>query len=208
MRRAYSRTRDLSPELWRGKAMRVHTSSGEKNEMQKQLTAWSSADNVAPVRRHPFPFASLILAALAGCAFAETPASPRLEQLRALLAKDPQNPMTLQDRGHAYALLGMKAEALADLQKAASLAPTDDKVLNRIGWSYFNLKEYTRALEAWLESARLSGYQRYYDYYAVALGYWGVGDGLKATAFYNTAVEQDETFGEWKTLVERTETWT
>jgi tetratricopeptide (TPR) repeat protein len=148
------------------------------------------------------------LLALEICAFAEPATSPRLEQLRALLAKDPQNAMALQDRGHAYALLGMKAEALADLQKAAALAPADDKVLNRIGWSYFNLKEYTRALDTWLESARLSGYERYYDYYAVALGYWGVGDGLKATAFYNTAVEQDETFGEWKTLVERTETWT
>jgi tetratricopeptide (TPR) repeat protein len=161
------------------------------------------------VPRHPFPLAPIIiLFALATFASAEPPTSPRLDQINALLAKDPENAMTLQDRGHAYALLGLKTEALADLRKAAALAPTDDKVLNRIAWSYFNLREYARALEAWLESARLSGYQRYYDYYAVALGYWGVGDGMKATAFYNTAVEQDETFGEWKTLVERTESWT
>ena len=69
------------------------------------------------------------------------------------------------------------------------------------------LEEYRRALDAWLESARLSGYERYYDYYAVALGYWGVGDRVKAAAFYNTAAEQDEAFAEWKTLVTRTESW-
>jgi hypothetical protein len=40
------------------------------------------------------------------CALAEPATSPRLEQLRTLLAKDPQTRWTLQDRGHAYALLG------------------------------------------------------------------------------------------------------
>lgn len=138
----------------------------------------------------------------------ETPATPRIAQLDAAVAKEPGNALLLQDRGHALALLGMKDAALADLQRAAALAPDNDKVLNRIAWSYFNLKEYRRALDAWLESARLSGYERYYDYYAVALGYWGVGEPAKAAAFYNTAVEQDETFGEWKTLLTRTESWT
>ena len=135
-------------------------------------------------------------------------ATPRIGQINAAVEKDPANPLALQDRGHAYALLGMKESALADLQRAAGIAPANDKVLNRIAWSYFNLKEYRRALDAWLESARLSGYERYYDFYAVALGYWGTGDASKAAAFYNTAVEQDETFGDWKTLVTRTESWT
>ena len=134
--------------------------------------------------------------------------TPRIAQLNDAVEKDPKNPQVLQDRGHAFALLGMKDAALADLQRAAKLAPENDKVLNRIAWSYFNLKENRRALDAWLESARLSGYERYYDFYAVALGYWGVGDRVKAVAFYNTAVEQDEAFGEWKALVARTETWT
>jgi tetratricopeptide (TPR) repeat protein len=134
--------------------------------------------------------------------------TPRLAQLTEAVEKNPTNALALQDRGHAFALLGMKEAALADLQRAVVLAPGNDKVLNRVAWSYFNLEEYRRALDAWLESARLSGYERYYDYYTVALGYWGVGDRVKATAFYNTAVEQDETFGEWKTLVTRTETWT
>ena len=138
----------------------------------------------------------------------EAPATPRIAQLNAAVEREPANPLALQDRGHAYALLGMKAAALADLHRAAALAPENDKVLNRIAWSYFNLKEYRRALEAWLESARLSGYTKYYDFYAVALGYWGVGERAKAAAFYNTAVEMEETFGEWKTLVPRTESWT
>ena len=138
----------------------------------------------------------------------ELPATPRIAQLNAVVEKGPNNAVALQDRGHAFALLGMTDAALADLQRAATLAPQNDKVLNRIAWSYFNLNEHRRALDAWLESARLSGYDRYYDYYAVALGYWGVGERAKAAAFYNTAVEQDETFGEWKTLVTRTEAWT
>ena len=148
------------------------------------------------------------MAASAAPLIGEPLASPRIAQLNDAVEKDPTNPLALQDRGHAFALLGMKEAALADLQRAAGLAPGNDKVLNRIAWSYFNLKEHRRALEAWLEAARLSGYERYYDYYAVALGYWGVGDRVKAVAFYNTAVEQDETFGEWKTLVTRTESWT
>ena len=138
----------------------------------------------------------------------EAPATPRIAQLNAAVEREPANPLARQDRGHAYALLGMKDAALADLQRAAALAPQDDKVLNRIAWSYFNLKENRRALDAWLESARLSGYTKYYDFYAVALGYWGVGERTKAAAFYNTAVEMEETFGEWKTLVTRTESWT
>ena len=135
-------------------------------------------------------------------------ATPRIAQLNEGVEKKPGDALALQDRGHAFALLGMKEAALGDLQRAVALAPGNDKVLNRVAWSYFNLQEYRRALEAWLESARLSGYERYYDYYAVALGYWGVGDRVKAVAFYHTAAEQDETFAEWKTLVTRTESWT
>ena len=153
----------------------------------------------------------IVLGGASACAaplVGEAPATPRIAQLNAAVEREPANPLALQDRGHAYALLGMKDAALADLQRAAALAPQDDKVLNRMAWSYFNLKEYRRALDAWLESARLSGYTKYYDFYAVALGYWGVGERAKAAAFYNTAVEMDETFGEWKTLVTRTESWT
>ena len=138
----------------------------------------------------------------------DLPATPRIAQLSAVLEKEPANPVALQDRGHAFALLGMKDAALTDLQRAATLAPQNDKVLNRIAWSFFNLNEHRRALDAWLESARISGYERYYDYYAVALGFWGVGERAKAAAFYNTAVEQDEAFGDWKTLLTRTESWT
>jgi tetratricopeptide (TPR) repeat protein len=134
--------------------------------------------------------------------------SPRLAQLNALLEKNPQDAAALGDRGHTYALLGMKEPALADLQRAAKLVPNDNPALQRIAWSYFNLQEYQRALDTWLQAAAVSHYERYSDYYSVALGYWGVGDSLKATAFYDTTVTQDETFGEWKTLVVRTETWT
>jgi len=156
-------------------------------------------------------FTAIALRSSLGCAaplIGEPLPTPRLAQLNAAVEKDPGNPVTLQDRGHAFALLGMKEAALADLQRAASLAPENDKVQNRIAWSYFNLNEHRRALDSWLEAARLSGYERYYDYYVVALGYWGVGDRVKACAFYHTAAEQDEAFAEWKTLVLRTESWT
>ena len=137
-------------------------------------------------------------------AFAEPATTPRLAQLNAIVEKEPGNAAALQDRAYARALLGLKVEALSDLEKAVSLAPQNDKVLNRVAWAYINLGEHRRALDAWLESARISDYARYYDYYSVAIGYWGVGEGAKAAAFYNTAVEQDETFGEWKSLIERT----
>ena len=158
-----------------------------------------------------YVLAPLLLCSLPGLAaplVGEPAPTPRIAQLNSEIEKAPGKAQLLQDRGHAFALLGMKEAALADLQRAAALAPGNDKVLNRIAWSYFNLKEYRHALDAWLESARLSGYERYYDYYAVALGYWGVGEPAKAAAFYNTAVGQDETFGEWKTLLTRTESWT
>ena len=155
-------------------------------------------------------FSSIVLASSGWAAplIGEPLATPRLAQLNEAVEKNPGNPLALQDRGHAFALLGMKDAALADLQRAAALAPGNDKVLNRIAWSYFNLQEHHRALDAWLEAARLSGYDRYYDYYAVALGYWGVGDRVKAVAFYNTAADQDEAFADWKALVVRTESWT
>src|SRR5687768_15016152 len=73
--------------------------------------------------------------------------TPRLKEIAAKLNERPDDPELLHQRGHVHALLGLKPQALADLSRAVELAPADYMLLQGVGWSYFNLREFQRALD-------------------------------------------------------------
>lgn len=79
---------------------------------------------------------------------------------------------------------------------------------NGAGWSYFNMGDYDDALREWKTAAEMSQNRAHYDYYSLALGYWGVGDMKGALENYQLAVEREPRFGEAKSLNERTIEWT
>ena len=104
-------------------------------------------------------------------------------------------------------MLGRKAEARADLQKAVALKD-NGPMHNRVGWAYFNLGDYADAAREFETAAKLSNLKAHYDYYSLVLGYWGTGNTRQALENYQLAVERDPRFGEYKTLNERTSEWT
>lgn len=134
--------------------------------------------------------------------------TPRLQEIAAKLSERPDDPELLHQRGHAYALLGLKKQALADLTRAAELAPAEYTLLQSIGWSYFNLREYQRAMEIWWKAAELNQFGRSSDAYTVALGCWGVGDRRTAAYYYQLAVQEEAVFAKLPSMIERTRAWT
>jgi tetratricopeptide (TPR) repeat protein len=137
-----------------------------------------------------------------------SPDTPRIAELTTMIQQQPANSSAWEERGHAYALLGQRDRALADLNKAVSLAPNDDRLLRHTGWTLFNLREFKSALQFWLRAAQISGGQNGPDNYTVALGYWGMQDLTRAAAYYNRAVAVEKSFGRWKTLEQRVDFWT
>ena len=152
-----------------------------------------------------------ILALLAACAH-QNPAptsfaTPKLDILNQQIAHNDSDAQAFSNRGYVLALLGQKAEARADLQKALTLK-NNGPMQNRVGWAYFNLGDYAEAVRAFETAAKLSNHKAHYDYYSLVLGYWGMGDTKRALENYQLAVERDPRFGEYKTLNERTAEWT
>jgi tetratricopeptide (TPR) repeat protein len=153
---------------------------------------------------------------VAGCAqqkVATTPqvsfvqSSPKLEILDQQIKANSNDAQAYSNRGYTLALLGRKAEARADLQRAVALKD-NAPMHNRVGWAYFNMGDYAEAVREFETSAKQSGLKAHYDYYSLVLGYWGVGDTKRALENYQLAVERDPRFGEYKTLNERTSEWT
>lgn len=134
--------------------------------------------------------------------------TPRLKEIAAKLGERPDDPELLHQRGHVYALLGLKPQALADLGRAVELAPADYMLLQSVGWSYFNLREFQRALDIWWKAARLNEFGRSSDAYTVALGCWGVGDRKTAAYYYQLAVDEEAVFAKAASMIERTRLWT
>ncbi|HUS34038.1 MAG TPA: tetratricopeptide repeat protein [Verrucomicrobiae bacterium] len=134
-------------------------------------------------------------------------ATPKLDVLDQQIARKPDDEQALSNRGYTFALLGRKAEARADLQKAVALKD-NGPMHNRVGWAYFNLGDYQQALHEFETAAKLSNLRAHYDFYSLVLGYWGTGDTKKALENYQLAVERDPRFGEYKTVNERTAEWT
>jgi tetratricopeptide (TPR) repeat protein len=136
------------------------------------------------------------------------PETPRIAELNRKLQAEPNDIWTLEDRAHAYALLGQRNRALADIKRVADLAHDDVALLSRIGWSLFNLRDFKPALDFWLRSGEVCNYDTYYADYTVALGYWGVQDLTTAAYYYDRAVAKDAEFATWTSLQKRVETWT
>jgi len=133
--------------------------------------------------------------------------SPKLEILNDQVKHNPADAQAYSNRGYLLALLGRKEEARADLRKTVELKNTAP-LHNGAGWSYFNLEDYADALREWKTAADMSQRRAHYDYYSLALGYWGVGDMKQAMENFQLAVEREPRFGEAKTLNDRTAEWT
>jgi tetratricopeptide (TPR) repeat protein len=133
--------------------------------------------------------------------------SPKLEVLDQQIKLNAENAQAYSNRGYVLALLGRKAEARADLQRAMALKD-NAPMRNRVGWAYFNMGDYADALREFEAAAKSSGFKAHYDYYSLVLGCWGIGDTKRALENYQLAVERDPRFGEYKTLNERTAEWT
>jgi tetratricopeptide (TPR) repeat protein len=133
--------------------------------------------------------------------------TPKLEVLNQQIARNPQDAQAYSNRGYTLALLGRALEARADLEKAVALK-NNGPMHNRVGWAYFNLRQYSEAAREFETAAKMSDRRAHYDYYSLVLGYWGTGQRQKALENYQLAVERDPRFGEFKTLNERTAEWT
>jgi tetratricopeptide (TPR) repeat protein len=133
--------------------------------------------------------------------------TPKLEVLNQQIAANAEDAQAYSNRAYTLALLGRKAEARADLEKALALKDTGP-MHNRAGWAYFNMGDYAGAVREFETAAKLSDHRAHYDYYSLVLGYWGTGQTKLALENYQLAVERDPHFGEYKTLDERTSEWT
>jgi tetratricopeptide (TPR) repeat protein len=145
-----------------------------------------------------------------GCAGGKTSllqSTPKLEVLDGQIRANAKDSQAYANRGYTLALLGRKAEARTDLQKAVTLKD-NGPMRNRVGWAYFNMGDYATAVHEFETAAELSHHQAHYDYYSLVLGYWGIQDTKRALENYQLAVERDPRFGEYKTLNERTSEWT
>lgn len=161
----------------------------------------------------PRSFLGLALAA-AGCAHpgahretAAVQTTPKLQILDQQIKFNTNDAQAYSNRGYTLALLGRKAEARADLQRAVALKD-NAPMHNRVGWAYFNLGDYAEAVREFELAAKMSGFKAHYDYYSLVLGYWGLGETKRALENYQLAVERDPRLGEYKTLNERTSEWT
>jgi tetratricopeptide (TPR) repeat protein len=135
------------------------------------------------------------------------PTSPKLEILNQQIKANTNNAQAYSNRGYVLALLGRKDAARADLRRAA-LLKDDGPMHNRLGWAYFNMGDYIDAVREFETAAKLSNHRAHFDYYSLVLGYWGIGDTLRALENYQLAVERDPRFGEYKAMNDRTSEWT
>jgi len=154
---------------------------------------------------------SIALAILvAGCANQKpslVQSTPKLEILNKQITLNTNDAQAYSNRGYTLALLGRKAEARADLQRAVALKD-NAPMHNRVGWAYFNMGDFADALREFELAAKRSNFREHYDFYSLVLGYWGIGDTKRALENYQLAVERDPRFGEYKSLNERTSEWT
>ena len=115
---------------------------------------------------------------VAGCAHQEAhrevllvQTSPKLEILDQQIKFNPKDAQAYSNRGYVLALLGRKAEARADLQRAVTLKD-NAPMRNRVGWAFFNMGDYPEALREFEAAAKSSNFKAHYDYYSLVLGCW------------------------------------
>ena len=159
--------------------------------------------------RATWPCIALVVV-LAGCAQPRPPSiqsTPKLDILNRQIQINTNDALAYSNRGYTLALLGRKAQARADLQRAVTLKD-NAPMRNRVGWAYFNMADFAEALREFELAAKGSNFRAHYDYYSLVLGYWGMGDTKRALENYQLAVERDPRFGDYKSLNERTAEWT
>ena len=155
----------------------------------------------------PFAGLSVLFAACAHQRPALVQSTPKLEILNKQINLNTNDAQAYSNRGYTLALLGRKAEARADLQRAVALKD-NAPMRNRLGWAYFNMGDFPEAVREFELAAKRSNFREHYDFYSLVLGYWGIGDTKRALENYQLAVERDPRFGEYKSLNERTIEWT
>ena len=167
----------------------------------------------AGVRLHVMKKSLLLSAVTAlvvtGCAH-QTPlltSTPKLDNLTQQIVANPENAQAYSNRAYTRALLGDKKGARADVKMSVALKDSGP-MHNRAGWAYFNMGDYADALREWETAARMSNLRAHFDYYSLALGYWGMGNTAKALENYQLAVEREPKFGEVKAMQDRTAEWT
>ncbi|HTL16474.1 MAG TPA: tetratricopeptide repeat protein [Patescibacteria group bacterium] len=159
--------------------------------------------------RFVWPCIALAMTAV-GCAHPKASliqSTPKLEILNKQINLNTNDAQAYSNRGYTLALLGRKAEARADLQRAVALKD-NGPMRNRVGWAYFNMRDFAEALRQFQIAAKLSNSRAHYDFYSLVLGYWGIGDTKRALENYQLAVEHDPRFGDFKSLNDRTGEWT
>ena len=142
--------------------------------------------------------------------YAESPGldTPRIAELNAMLQQNPTSTYVLEERAHAFALLGQRERAIEDLRRAVELKPDDYVLLRHAGWTVFNLREFKLAFGFWQRSGDLCQYDSSPSNYTMALGYWSMKDLTTAAYYYDRAVAMEKAFGKWDTLQNRVSFWT
>ncbi|MBX7158049.1 MAG: hypothetical protein K1X66_06660 [Verrucomicrobiae bacterium] len=156
-------------------------------------------------------FIILILSLLfSGCSKGpfQTISTPKIDKLTELIKHHPNEAWHYKERAYCYAILGLKQQAIKDVNIALKLAPENAPLHSQMGWALFNAGAFKLALKTWEKAAELSDFQNLYDYYALAIGHWANGDDLEAMKFYDETAKKDSDFGEWLTLEEKTKHWT
>src|SRR5215831_4236302 len=94
--------------------------------------------------------------------------TPKLEILNKQIQLNTNDALAYSNRGYTLALLGRKAEARADLQRAVALKD-NAPMRNRVGWAYFNMGDFAEALREFELAAKRSNFREHYDFYSLVL---------------------------------------
>jgi len=133
------------------------------------------------------------------------------QAVNAAIQKNPKNATALAHRAYLFLDSGDVVRARRDFDAAIAAAePGSDMerhVLWSRGWAAYDLADYQAALADWQESASLHGGQPFWVPYTYALLYWTIGQHEAALAWYQTAVDSNEEWGNEAGFAKRTRHW-
>ena len=117
-----------------------------------------------------------------------------IEMMSAILADEEKNADVLRARGDALLSVGRHADAIADYDKALSIAPEDTGVLNNLAWVLAtspedNLRNAKRSIELATKACELTKYDKPHILSTLASGYAEMGDWDTAIKWSSKAVE-------------------
>ncbi len=111
-----------------------------------------------------------------------------------VLEADANNELAIQARGDAYLNIGKHSQAVEDYNKALSLDPESDHVLNNLAWVLStspddDVRDGQRAIELATKAAELTEFKESHILSTLAAGYAETGDFEKAREWSAKAVE-------------------